>query len=89
MEAGIHISLSIALDELRAIPEEGLGDTGRHLGGIMQFNIRVGDQVAVLLEVMRDADHLTVAFDYQRLVAGLLKAHMEGVLVLEILQQVV
>ncbi len=55
----------------------------------MKLHIRVGDQVAVLLEVVRDADHLTVAFDYQRLIAGLLKTNMEGVLRLEFLQQVV
>ena len=54
--------------------------------GIMQFHIRVGDQVAVLLEVVRDTDHVAVPFDHQRLVAGHLKAHMEGVLVLEIIQ---
>ena len=54
----------------------------------MQLHIRVGDQVAILFEVMRDGDHLAVAFDHQRLIAGLLKTHVEGVLVLEIIQQV-
>ena len=47
----------------------------------MQFLIRVGDQVAVLLEVVSDGDHVAVAFDHQRLVTLFLKAHMEGVLV--------
>ena len=55
----------------------------------MQFHIGVGNQVAILLKVMRHADHVPVAFDHQRLVARLLEAHMEGVLLLEILQQVV
>lgn len=89
MEAGVDEGLAVPFDELRAIPEEGLGDAGRHPGGIMQFHIRVGDQVAVLLEVVRDADHLAVTLDHQRLVACFLKTNMEGVLRLEFLQQVV
>ena len=89
MEAGVDKDLPIAFDELRAIAEEGLRDAGRHPGGIVQLDIRIGDQITVLFEVMRYGDHLAVAFDHQWLVTGLLEAHMEGVLGLEILQQIV
>jgi len=52
----VHECLPIPFNELRAIPKERLRDRSRHTGWIMQFHIRVCHQIAILLEVMSNAD---------------------------------
>jgi len=86
METSINVSLAVPFDELCAIPEEGLRDGSRHPGGVVQFHIRVGDQVTVLFKVVRDAEHVAVAFDHQWLITCFLKAYVEGVLGLKVIQ---
>jgi hypothetical protein len=53
------------------------------------FHIRVRNQVAVLLKVMRDTDHGIMPFDHKAVISAHVKAYMEIGLSLELFKHFV
>ncbi len=88
MKAQIHIGLVVKVDKLLASSAKHLSNRRGRPGGEMKLHFGVGDQVAVLLEVVSHTDQLIMPLDHETVKVGHIEAHMEVTLRLELLQQI-
>ena len=86
MKVAIDKGLAIPFNELLAAVADALRNGCWYPGWIMQLDIRVGHQVAILLEVVRDADHLSMALNHQSIKVWHVETDMEVLLGLESFQ---
>lgn len=89
VEMPVYKGLAFPFDELFAAVSHALCNRSGYPGWIMKFYVGIRDQVAVLLEIVRDADQLAMPFNDETVVAGHIKTHMEISLRLELFKQVV
>jgi len=85
----VYKRLAISLDEFFPPVAHTLGDGSRYPGWKMQFHIRVRNQITVLFEVVGDADHLSVSFDYETIEMRHVQPEMKVILCLKGFQLVV
>ncbi len=88
MEAPIDILLTVPFDEFFTTVSHALGNGSGHPGWIMKFHVRVGNEVAILFEIMGNADHFPMSLDNQTVEMRHVEADKEVFLRLKSFQQV-
>ncbi len=88
MKAKVHIGLVVDVDKFLASATDDLSNGSGSPGWIVELYFGIGDQVTVLLEVVRDTDQFIMSFDHEAVKVRHVEAHMEVTLGLELLQEI-
>jgi hypothetical protein len=88
VEVPVYKCLAVSLDEFLTPVAHALGNSSGYPGWIVQFHVRVRNQIAVLFEVVGDADQFSMSFDHQAVKVRHVQAEVKVILRLKGLQLV-